>query len=922
MVNGASGWMQALGIDAQNGLISGTVAVGAAGSGPYAVTVTATEGPYSASQGFTYVVPLPPTLTSPGNQQSREGDTISLPLSVTTADPADPLLIDATGLPPGLVLDPTSGTIGGTITPGAAIPGTYRSTVSVFDGVSVVSQSFTWTVRPYVTFTAPALLPDAQGQPPPLTNNEGDQVSLQVSAFDAGNLPLTYSATNLPDGLNIDATSGLISGQISVGAAYDLPYQSTVTAGDGTYAASLNIPWRITDPNITPAVLPDQHGTVGDTVSLQVPVQSTSPGVVYTASGLPDGLSINARTGLIAGTLASSAASAVAAVVTVTVTDGTSSTHIAFNWTVDPAPAGSPTVYPRTLTLAAPSTNGSDLTAYVQSYGSDSSPESDPSAYQVWANWGDGSAWEQLPRSTLASVWGYHSYADTGTYTFLLSVTAPDGTSATASGTRYVQRPPARPPSGGNPWPSFGGLLQAVNGAEFTIGGQTYVWPSNPNANLSPIATAQSYAASTETVAKSLYRDVLVPGWGKLQASYVQTLQAGANAVLYVVDKSLGPVLVLADQVVKATLDKAQAFVDQVKQWGGSVVQLWNSVQKLCGTLGGIDPRTLLEQIIADPGAFASTFLGGTNQALRQFFDPKSLVANIQTTVFDWLLGNEDVKQKVQGLQNLLAKGIPQDAAGLGQLFFNAALQLSNAQDINPAFIKQTIGQVAHLNPDEVLQAVPQLQALVDGGPDQLLANLQDQLPNLFTDLLGTVRSKVQDYVAGTVVPALLAKAAALVPGAGTAVVAVQTAYSGITWLNANVDKLQKVIQGAWAIVQQAATSTAQQVADQWQAVLAAPCRRCSTWGRGSWGPAACPPGWPTPCAASTSSSSSATPSRPCGTPPRPPCPPPSWPGCGPAAAAAEGSTGSSRRPTRAGRCDMYSSTAATRRFSTRKPNR
>ena len=76
--------------------------------------------------------------------------------------------------------------------------------------------------------------------------------------------------------------------------------------------------------------------------------------------------------------------------------------------------------------------------------------------------------------------------------------------------------------------------------------------------------------------------------------------------------------------------------------------------------------------------------------------------------------------------------------------------------------------------------------------------------------------------MAGTVVPALLAKVtAALVPsGVGQAVAAVQTAYNGITWLNANVDKLQKVIQGAWAIVQQAASSTAEQVAQQWQTVL------------------------------------------------------------------------------------------------------
>ena len=63
------------------GVLGGTVAIGDAANGPYAVTVQAAAGAYSATQSFTWNVNLPLTLTAPANQTNNEGDTVSLTLS-------------------------------------------------------------------------------------------------------------------------------------------------------------------------------------------------------------------------------------------------------------------------------------------------------------------------------------------------------------------------------------------------------------------------------------------------------------------------------------------------------------------------------------------------------------------------------------------------------------------------------------------------------------------------------------------------------------------------------------------------------------------------------------------------------------------------------------------------------------------------
>lgn len=85
----------------------------------------------------------PPVLTNPGDQNSRQGEAITLELSAAD-DEAAALYFDATGLPAGLAIDHDSGRISGSI----STSGVTTVTASVSDGPEVSTVSFDWTVEP------------------------------------------------------------------------------------------------------------------------------------------------------------------------------------------------------------------------------------------------------------------------------------------------------------------------------------------------------------------------------------------------------------------------------------------------------------------------------------------------------------------------------------------------------------------------------------------------------------------------------------------------------------------------------------------------------------------------------------------------------------------------------------------------------
>ncbi len=85
-----------------------------------------------------------PTIEHPGDQQDDEGETISLPLTWTVGD-GKIVAFMATGLPPGLTIDPHTGVISGTLTMESS--GSHLVTVTISDGVQDTAVPFRWFVN-------------------------------------------------------------------------------------------------------------------------------------------------------------------------------------------------------------------------------------------------------------------------------------------------------------------------------------------------------------------------------------------------------------------------------------------------------------------------------------------------------------------------------------------------------------------------------------------------------------------------------------------------------------------------------------------------------------------------------------------------------------------------------------------------------
>ncbi len=313
--------------DPNAGILIGTIAQGDAAAGPYDVTITATDGTNTNSISFGWEVTAanPVFLSSPGDQSNLEGDAVALQLSGGDAS-GGTLTYSASGLPAGLSIDSGSGLISGTVSAGAAASGPYSITITDTDGTNSASQNFDWDVSQRIAVSAIA---DQQ-------NVEGDTVSLQVAATSPDGNTLTYSADALPTGLSINSASGMITGTVSVGAAADGPYQTTVTASDGTYSGSQTFNWTVTAANPVSVTLPaDQTNIEGDTVSVQVVATDANGNTLtYTADGLPNGLGIDSGSGVISGTIAAGASEDGPYTVTVTASDGTASASQVFTWNV------------------------------------------------------------------------------------------------------------------------------------------------------------------------------------------------------------------------------------------------------------------------------------------------------------------------------------------------------------------------------------------------------------------------------------------------------------------------------------------------------------------------------------------------------------------------------------------------------------
>jgi hypothetical protein len=226
----------------------------------------------------TLTVLVPAKFTSPTNAIGRQGAFFSF---TNTATGTKPITFGADGLPAGLSLEPTNGVISG-------IP----AVMGVFN-VAVYATNAALTTTGKLTITLTTGVPGITSK----LSAGGKQGQNFTYTITASNNPASFSCSVLPDGLNLNPTTGVISGPPIVSGTFPLTIGAANQYGSDSRQLTLTITSSV--PVITSAL------TATGTENLSgfsYTIQASDFPTVYGASGLPLGLTLDTTTGAITGT--------------------------------------------------------------------------------------------------------------------------------------------------------------------------------------------------------------------------------------------------------------------------------------------------------------------------------------------------------------------------------------------------------------------------------------------------------------------------------------------------------------------------------------------------------------------------------------------------------------------------------------------
>jgi len=286
----ATGLPAGLTINASTGAIIGSP-TGPAGTTAANLTVKDSSSPQqtaNASLSITLVSQLTITTTSP-----LAGSVMNTAYTATVlaAGGTPPYTWSAPNLPSGLTINASTGVISGT----PAGSGTSAVNVTVKDSGSpqqTASASLSITISPQLTFVTAS----------PLTNGVLNAAYSVSMAGTGGAMPYTWSATNLPGGLSINASTGAISGAPTGSAGTSTANVTVKDSGSPQQTASANFSITIISKLAMTTTSPLTAGVLNTAYTATVAAAGGTMPYTWSATNLPAGLTINAGAGAISGT--------------------------------------------------------------------------------------------------------------------------------------------------------------------------------------------------------------------------------------------------------------------------------------------------------------------------------------------------------------------------------------------------------------------------------------------------------------------------------------------------------------------------------------------------------------------------------------------------------------------------------------------
>jgi hypothetical protein len=295
-----------MGINATTGAVFGTPTV--VGTFNFTVTVQDSSSPQQTASKVLTISVLPATSTLTITTTSLNPPTATVGVgygaqqAVSATGGQTPYAWSATGLPGGMAINAATGAVFGT----PSIVGTFNFTVTVQDSSSPQQTASKVLTISVLAATSTLAITTTSLNPPTATVGVGYGAQQAVTAT-GGQTPYSWSANGLPSGMSINSTTGAVFGTPTVAGTFNF----TVTVQDSSSpqqtaskVLSITVVGATSTLTITTTSLNPPTATVGVGYGAQQAVTAIGGQTPYSwsASGLPNGMAINATTGAVFGT--------------------------------------------------------------------------------------------------------------------------------------------------------------------------------------------------------------------------------------------------------------------------------------------------------------------------------------------------------------------------------------------------------------------------------------------------------------------------------------------------------------------------------------------------------------------------------------------------------------------------------------------